>query len=98
MPAERSFGMDHNHYDWSPFTKRGVLRWPEGARVALCVIVNLERFEWQAPEASKWLRCREEFHRHGSRITCASHTVITATGLGFFACWTSFKSMGSSPR
>ena len=52
MPAERSFGMDHNHYDWSPFTKRGVLRWPEGARVALCVIVNLERFEWQAPEGS----------------------------------------------
>jgi len=44
--------MDHNHYDWSPITKRGVLRWPESARVALCVIVDLERFEWQAPEGS----------------------------------------------
>ena len=52
MPAERRFGMDHEHYDWSPFTKRGVLRWPESARVAICVIVNLERFEWQAPEGS----------------------------------------------
>ncbi len=52
MPAERRFGMDHDHYDWSPFTKRGVLRWPESARVAICVIVNLERFEWQAPEGS----------------------------------------------
>ncbi len=52
MPAERRFGMDHDHYDWSPFTKRGVLRWPESARVAICVIVNLERFELQAPEGS----------------------------------------------
>ena len=52
MPGERRFGMDHDHYDWSPITKRGVLRWPEGARLALCVIVNLERFEWQAPEGS----------------------------------------------
>ena len=52
MSAERRFGMDHDHYDWSPFTKRGVLRWPESARVALCVVVNLERFEWQAPEGS----------------------------------------------
>ena len=52
MPGERRFGMDHEHYDWSPITKRGVLRWPDHARVALCVIVNLERFEWQAPEGS----------------------------------------------
>ena len=52
MPGERRFGMDHDPYDWSPITKRGALRWPESARVALCVIVNLERFEWQAPEGS----------------------------------------------
>ena len=52
MPAERRFGMDHDHYEWSPFIRRGVLRWPENARLALCVIVNLERFEWQAPEGS----------------------------------------------
>ena len=52
MPAERRPGMDHPHYDWSPFIKRGVLEWPEKARVALCVIVNLEHQEWSPPEGS----------------------------------------------
>ena len=52
MPAQRRFGMDHEHYDWSPFTSRGVLRWPDNARVALCVIVNLEKMEWSPPEGS----------------------------------------------
>ena len=52
MPAERRFGMDHPHYDWSPISTRGVLRWPEGSRVALSVIVNLERMEWLAPEGA----------------------------------------------
>ncbi len=52
MPAERRFGMDHEHYDWSPVANRGVLRWPEDARVALCVIVNLEHMEWQTPEGA----------------------------------------------
>ncbi len=49
MPAERRFGMDHEHYDWSPIVNRGVLRWPRNARVALCVIVNLEHMEWSPP-------------------------------------------------
>jgi allantoinase len=44
--------MDHEHYDWLPIVKRGVLRWPEDARVALCVIVNLEHMEWSPPEGS----------------------------------------------
>ena len=52
MPAERRFGMDHPHYDWSPFNKRGILRWPDDARVALCVIVNLEHPEWEPPDDS----------------------------------------------
>src|SRR6266446_5770798 len=52
MPAERRFGMDHEHYDWSPMVKRGTLRWPEQARVALCVVVNLEHTEWSPPEDS----------------------------------------------
>ena len=52
MPAERRFGMDHEHYDWSPLSKRGVLRWPENARLALCVIVNLEHLEWETPAGS----------------------------------------------
>ena len=52
MAAQRQFGMDHPHYDWSPITTRGVLRWPDNARVALCVIVNLEHMEWSTPEGS----------------------------------------------
>src|SRR5712691_7503451 len=52
MPAERRFGMDHEHYDWSPIATRGVLRWPEQARVALCVVVNLEHTEWLPPADS----------------------------------------------
>ena len=50
MPAERRFGMDHEHYDWSPISTRPVLRWPDDARVALCVIANLDHMEWDPPE------------------------------------------------
>jgi allantoinase len=52
MPAERKFGMDHPHYQWSPLTTRGTLRWPEDSRVALCVIVVLEHMEWEPPAGS----------------------------------------------
>ena len=52
MTAQRRFGMDHDHYEWSPIIKRGALRWPDNARVALCVIVNLDHTEWSPPEGS----------------------------------------------
>ena len=52
MPAERRFGMDHAHYDWSPMVTRGALRWPEQARLALCILVNLEHTEWSPPADS----------------------------------------------
>ena len=52
MPADRRPGMDHPHYQWSPIVNRGKLRWPDGARVALCVIVNLEHMEWTEPEGT----------------------------------------------
>jgi allantoinase len=60
MPVERDYvfpelhaGMDHEHYDWSPLNVgRAVLRWPENARVALCVIVTLEHMEWSRPPHS----------------------------------------------
>jgi allantoinase len=52
MPAQRRVGMDHEHYDWLPLSRRGVLRWPEQARVAVGVLVNLEHTEWQPPEGS----------------------------------------------
>ena len=52
MPGQRRVGMDHEQYDWSPLSTRGVLRWPEEARLAVCVLVNLEHTEWQPPEGS----------------------------------------------
>ena len=52
MPAQRRYGMDHVHHEWSPINARGHLNWPDDARVAICVIVNLEHMEWQAPTDS----------------------------------------------
>ena len=52
MPAQRRPGMDHEHYDWSPISTRGVLRWPNDSRVALCVIISLDKMEWTTPEGS----------------------------------------------
>ena len=49
MPAERKWGQDHGYYDWSPVINRKPLRWPNGARVAVVVIVNLEHYDWQLP-------------------------------------------------
>jgi hypothetical protein len=47
MPAKRTFGMDQDFYPWSPIVSRPVLRWPDNARVALAVIVNLEHWDWE---------------------------------------------------
>ncbi len=52
MPAERRHGMDHEHYEWSPISTRGVLSWPEQAHVALCVLISLDHMEWNPPEGS----------------------------------------------
>src|SRR6059058_3067702 len=49
MPAKRAYGMDQDFYPWSPIVARPPLRWPEGARVALAVIVNLEHWDWEVP-------------------------------------------------
>ena len=50
MPGERREGTDHPHHEWSPITTRGKLSWPNGAKVALCVIITLEHTEWEIPE------------------------------------------------
>ena len=52
MPAQRRPGMDHEHHQWSPISERGRLTWPDDARIAICVIINLEHMEWQAPPGS----------------------------------------------
>jgi allantoinase len=49
MPANRSHGMDQGFYPWSPIVTRPILRWPDNARVALAVIVNLEHWDWEVP-------------------------------------------------
>lgn len=49
MPGERKPGQDHGYYEWSPLVKRKPLQWPNGARVAVVVIVNLEHWDWQLP-------------------------------------------------
>ena len=49
MPAERKPGMDNPYHDWSPLIRRPRLSWPDGAHVALCVILSLERYQWRHP-------------------------------------------------
>ena len=52
MPGERKPGMDHDLYEWSPIIARPALKWPDNARVALCIIVCLEHYEWRpSPDA-----------------------------------------------
>ena len=52
MPGERRYGMDHNHYKWNPIISRPSFKWPGGARIAVCVLVNLEHSEWDPPKDS----------------------------------------------
>lgn len=49
MPATRSYGMDQDYTTWSPIVSRPHLVWPDNARVALAVIVNLEHWDWDMP-------------------------------------------------
>jgi hypothetical protein len=41
--------MDQPFYPWSSIVSRPPLRWPDNARVALAVIVNLEHWDWEVP-------------------------------------------------
>jgi len=40
----RSYGMDHQRYDWSMLTDRPKVNWPNGKKVALWINVNLQFF------------------------------------------------------
>ena len=40
-------GQDHEHYEWRPIATRPRVRWPNGARAALCVLVVLDVYEWK---------------------------------------------------
>jgi len=41
--------MDHQRFDYSPIIKRKPLKWPNGARVAVWIIPNIEHFEFDLP-------------------------------------------------
>ena len=41
--------MDHQRFDYSPIIKRRPLKWPNGARVAVWIIPNIEHFEFELP-------------------------------------------------
>ena len=56
MPADRSLGMDHDHYEWSALPNRTPLRWPNGAQLAIGAMVLLEHYEWQPPDDAYTLR------------------------------------------
>ena len=92
MPAKRAYGMDQDFYPWSPIVARPPLRWPDGARVVLAVIVNLEHWDWEVPADTPvavspmggpegiWTVTSRNFP-----ISVATATTNTATGSGFSA-------------
>jgi len=42
--AKRRYGMDHDRYDWSMLPRRKPIAWPNGARIALWIVPQLEWF------------------------------------------------------
>src|SRR6267378_3372817 len=52
--------MDHNRYDYSPIIKRPPIKWPNGARVAVWVIPNIEYYEFSGMRALPDYRRRGE--------------------------------------
>ena len=89
MPAERSYGMDHPHYHYSPIPERPSLRWPDGKALALGALILLEHYEWQPPEAAYSLR-----NPSGGLIKLPSPDYLQLTHreyghrVGVFVCWT----------
>ena len=50
MPAELKRGMDHDLYAFSPIGERPALSWPNGAPVALWVVLYLDFWELSTPK------------------------------------------------
>ncbi len=50
----RAWNMDNSLYDYSPIVNRPKLVWPEGARVAFYIGLNVEHFEIDKPSTSIW--------------------------------------------
>ena len=93
MPAQRAYGMDQDVYPWSPIITRPVLRWPDNARVALAVIVNLEHWDWEVPPQTPLAvsplgchplpeHCVAALGISSVRIPCSTHRDFCLTCLG----------------
>lgn len=52
MPGELKRGMDHALYRFSPMPARPALRWPNGAPLALWVVLYLDYWELATPQGS----------------------------------------------
>jgi allantoinase len=49
MATQFKYGMDQEYWDWSPIVKRPRLQWPNGARLAVCLLVDLGHYDWKPP-------------------------------------------------
>jgi allantoinase len=47
--GSQQLGGDDPYVPWSPMITRGPLEWPQGARLAVCLIVSVEHLEWFPP-------------------------------------------------
>ena len=44
--------MDHGRYDYSPIATREPLQFPNGARIAIWIVPNIEHFAFDSPSTS----------------------------------------------
>ena len=67
---------EHDRFDFSPIVDRPPLRWPNGARVAVWVIPNIEHFLFDRPSTSVTRRrsgwCPTSSTIPGATTACAS--------------------------
>lgn len=52
MSTRKPHAPEHGRFDYSPISQRPPLRWPNGARVAVWVIPNIEHFLFDRPSTS----------------------------------------------
>ena len=52
MSTQKPHAPEHGRFDYSPIAQRSPLRWPNGARVAVWVIPNIEHFLFDRPSTS----------------------------------------------
>src|SRR5260221_3439478 len=79
------FATDSGLSDYSPIIERPNLTWPNGARVAFCVGLNVEHFEIDKPSTSIWngtLASEAATPAAGARIkpACASRPYAARGG------------------